>query len=109
MDLQNMKNEVILDQVLIDETTRKLNERSYEVKSSVENIDTQLLIILILNYLNMMFFISQVTKIIFLNKIGRRANFPTFGFMTDTLLTISSFMTIKWILYSVKADNLAED
>ena len=53
--------------------------------------------------MNLMFLFSQVTKVIFLKKIGRRANFPSFGFYTDGLLAFASLIMIRWIMINVNS------
>lgn len=86
-----------MDQAFIADTIKEMQQKAYEVRESVEYIDSQLFVILILCYCNIMFLISQIKKVIFLTKIGRRSNFPSFGFYIDALLAAASGFMIKWI------------
>lgn len=86
---------------MVDQTIQELQDRAYDIRPSVEYINGQLRIILILSYLNLMFLFSQVTKIIFLKKVGRSTNFPNFGFFTDLILAIASFILIRWLQLNV--------
>lgn len=82
---------------MVDKTITMLQERALEIRPEIEYINSQLTLILILCYLNLMFLISQIMKVIFLKKIGRRIDFPNFGFFTDLLLAAASLIMIRWL------------
>jgi len=58
-------------------------------------------VIFFLSYFNMMFFIQHPISFIFVTKMGRHFEFPTFMHMADLALFISSFILGIWIYDSV--------
>ena len=62
---------------------------------------------MIINYLcyfNMMFFVADIVKMIFLKKIGRTFNFPTIGICSNFLLFGTSVYMSYWIENSIMKD-----
>ena len=60
------------------------------------------ILIMVLNFFNCMFFISQILQIIFLKKIGRTYTFPTISFFTDIALLMCSIINISWTVTKIQ-------
>ena len=57
--------------------------------------------ILYFSYLNMMFFIQHFISFIFITKMDRKFDFPTFIQFADLCLFVSSLILVLWIQLSV--------
>ncbi len=79
-----------------------INEIAERILPTVDNLYIVFRIIQVLSLLNFMFFIQHFITFIFVNKMGRYFDFPTFTQIADAMLFGSSFILFFWISTNLK-------
>mmetsp|Transcript_13351 Transcript_13351/g.20857 ORF Transcript_13351/g.20857 Transcript_13351/m.20857 type:complete len:179 (-) Transcript_13351:2189-2725(-) len=84
------------------EIAREINVIGDRMLPTVEYLYLLFEIIQILSLLNFMFFIQHLITFIFVNKMGRYFDFPTFTQLADALLFGSSVILFFWVSANIK-------
>jgi len=81
----------------IEQQAASIKDQTNEFYSSFEIIN-------ILCYFNLMFFLTDLIKMLFLKKIGRKFAFPTIGIMSNLVLFATSIFMIYWTTTKVRSN-----
>jgi hypothetical protein len=92
------------DEQFISNTIATITAQAEGIKEQTNQFYTSFEIINILCYLNLMFFLTDLIKMLFLKKIGRKFAFPTIGIMSNLILFATSVFMIYWITTKVTAN-----
>jgi hypothetical protein len=81
-----------------------IEQQAEDIRDQTNQFYTSFEIINILCYFNLMFFLTDLIKMLFLKKIGRKFAFPTIGIMSNLVLFGTSIFMIYWTTTKVRSN-----
>jgi len=104
IDTEFERMRVLDTEKFIKNVLSTIDQQATSIKDQTNQFYTSFEIINILCYFNLMFFLTDLIKMLFLKKIGRKFAFPTIGIMSNLVLFATSVFMIYWITTKVTSN-----